>query len=331
MELNKIYNMDCLEGMKQIADESVDLIIADPPYNIGKAAWDKIDGYVEWCRMWIFECQRILKHNGIFYWFHDKPEWIAQIMEMMRRDTEFKYLSFCVWDKGENWRAFGWKNRRPDSKTAPRSWFSTCEYFLHYVKGGTGANKTGLQQIYSNKKCFEPIKDWYASELVRLGITEKEIASKYTEVTGKKPHMLRHYFKDNQFALPSKAIYESVYVPMGFARQHANLQGRYDDLRRQYETLRYTHNCDAAHRNVFNVHTLGSADPERIHITQKPQEIIQRLIRVSSNPGDVVLDPFMGSGTTAVAALAEGRKFIGFETDEGYYKAATKRIELAVQ
>lgn len=58
MKLNMIYNMDCLEGMKQLEDGSVDLIIADPPYNIGKAAWDKIDEYVGWCRAWILECQR---------------------------------------------------------------------------------------------------------------------------------------------------------------------------------------------------------------------------------------------------------------------------------
>jgi site-specific DNA-methyltransferase (adenine-specific) len=205
---------------------------------------------------------------------------------------------------------------------------------LHYVKGGTNSKKTGLQQIYSNKACFRPIKDWYLSELERLGITEKEIAAKYTQVTGKKPHMLRHYFRDNQFAIPSEAIYESVYVPLGFRRPHAELRdqhkdllGEYADLRQQYDSLRYTHHCDAEHRNVFCIKPLGSADSQRIHITQKPQELIQRLIRVSSDTGDVVLDPFMGSRTTAVAALAEGRKFIGFEMDEGYYKAAVERIK----
>lgn len=255
---------------------------------------------------------------------------------MIRRDTEFRYLSFCIWDKGENWRALSWKNRRPESKTAPRSWFNTCEYFLHYVKGGTNSRKTGLQQIYSNKACFRSIKDWYASELERLGITEKEIAGKYTEVTGKRPHMLRHYFQDSQFAIPSEAIYESVYVPLGFRRPHAELRDQhkdllseYKDLRRRYESLRYTHHCDAGHRNVFQVKAIGSSEPVRIHITQKPQELIQRLIRVSSNPGELVLDPFMGSGTTAVAALAEERQFIGFERDEGYFWAAMKRIEMA--
>jgi hypothetical protein len=74
MELNKIYHMDCLEGIRQLEDESVDLIITDPPYNIGKAEWDKIDGYVDWCKQCILECQRVLKHNGVFYWFHDKPD-----------------------------------------------------------------------------------------------------------------------------------------------------------------------------------------------------------------------------------------------------------------
>ena len=46
LEINKIYNEDCLEGMKRIPDKSIDLIVTDPPYNIGKAKWDKIDNYL---------------------------------------------------------------------------------------------------------------------------------------------------------------------------------------------------------------------------------------------------------------------------------------------
>lgn len=66
-----------------------------------------------------------------------------------------------------------------------------------------------------------------------------------------------------------------------------------------------------------------------VHPTQKPADLCEYLIRTYSNAGDVILDPFAGSGTTAVAAINSDRSFIGWERDEGYYNAAVKRIETA--
>lgn len=72
MELNKVYNMDCIIGMKKISSESADIIICDPPYNIGKdfgneSDRQEINKYLEWCDDWIKECIRILKPNGTLY------------------------------------------------------------------------------------------------------------------------------------------------------------------------------------------------------------------------------------------------------------------------
>jgi site-specific DNA-methyltransferase (adenine-specific) len=66
-----------------------------------------------------------------------------------------------------------------------------------------------------------------------------------------------------------------------------------------------------------------------LHPTQKPLALIEYLVRTYSNPGDLVLDTFMGSGTTAVACIKTGRNFIGFELDEGYHESAQLRIEEA--
>lgn len=63
------------------------------------------------------------------------------------------------------------------------------------------------------------------------------------------------------------------------------------------------------------------------HPAQFPMALIERVIKGSSNEGDVVLDPFLGSGTAALVALANKRKFIGFEIDKGYCDLAVKRIE----
>lgn len=66
---------------------------------------------------------------------------------------------------------------------------------------------------------------------------------------------------------------------------------------------------------------------EQLHQNQKPLELMERIIVKHSKPNDVVLDPFMGSGTTAVACIKKGRKYIGFEIDKEYYKLCTERIE----
>lgn len=67
-------------------------------------------------------------------------------------------------------------------------------------------------------------------------------------------------------------------------------------------------------------------DGEKVHPTQKPVELISKLIEDSTEPGDVVLDTFMGSGTTAVACIKTGRNYIGFEIDEGYHAIAEQRV-----
>ena len=71
MELNKIYNQDCIKFMKTLPDKCVDLIIADPPYfkicGDFDFIWKTVDEYIEWCKIWTMECNRILKDNGSFY------------------------------------------------------------------------------------------------------------------------------------------------------------------------------------------------------------------------------------------------------------------------
>ena len=341
---------DCLQILRQIPDQSVDLVIADPPYNIGVQTtvnnkkitnrWDKIDGYVDWFVQWINECTRVLKSNGVLYFWHNDMAQIAQLMEAIRTRTSLAFVSFCIWDKGDGYRAKSWKNRKPDGDSALRSWFNICEYCLHFFNAPADAEKawrkTGLDRINSNPNCYRPIKDWYQSELVRLGISEKEIARKYTEVTGKKPYMLRHYFQDSQFAIPTKAVWESVYVPLGFGKEYESLRAEYESLRAEYESLRAeyeslrnVHNVDAMHCNIWHVPPIPSQN--RYHTCQKPVELLSRLIRVSSREGATVLDPFMGSGSTGVACVQEGRNFIGIELDEKYVQIARERIEAEEQ
>ena len=333
MELNKIYHMDAFEGLKLIPDESVNLAIIDPPYNIGVVtkrngkeivnSWDKIENYQEWIEQLLKEVYRVLTDNGVMYLWHNDMQQIADILHNSSVNGMFTFRSFCIWDKGKSYRAQSWANRRENGATALRSWFNICEYCLHFFKDSNAGSKwsrTGLECIKSNPECYRPLKDWYNSELMRLGITEKDVAEYYTLVTGKKPHMLRHYFKDSQFEIPTKKVWESVYIPIGFG-------WCYEELRQGYEELRHPHHVDAMHCNIWHIKALATQN--RLHTCQKPLEIIERLISVSSNDGAVILDPFMGSGTTAVAAINTGRKFIGFEKEQDYFDIARERIEQA--
>ena len=95
----KLYLGDCLEILPAFANNSVGAVITDPPYNIGKAAWDKIPNYIEWCGLWILECQRILKDNGAFYFCHNDIEQIAELIVWIKANTDFIFKQFIVWNK----------------------------------------------------------------------------------------------------------------------------------------------------------------------------------------------------------------------------------------
>ena len=85
---------------------------------------------------------------------------------------------------------------------------------------------------------------------------------------------------------------------------------------------------NADNRKVPNI--ISMMPPrEREHPNEKPIEIIQQLVDTHSNPGDAILDPFMGSGTTGVACIRSGRSFIGIELDETHFNTAVRRIEAA--
>jgi site-specific DNA-methyltransferase (adenine-specific) len=81
-------------------------------------------------------------------------------------------------------------------------------------------------------------------------------------------------------------------------------------------------------RELVNVHTYWIGQKKTKHPTEKPLEFTKRLVQVSSNAGDLVLDPFMGSGTTAAACVETGRDYIGFERDQGYVRMARQRLKV---
>lgn len=322
----QLYNGDALEIVKTLPDASVDLVLTDPPYNIGKGAWDKIDNYVEWCGEWIKESARVLKGNGTLIFWHNDPIQAAELLHYIGKHTALEYNSYGLWHK-PTFRARSWK--RVKKTNTLRSWFNVTEFFFVFTNGDPeNPNRTGLYRINSNPNCYKSLKEWYKRELERLGITEDDVKRKYTEATGKKPFMLRHYFKDSQFEIPTREIWESVYKPLGFLRDYEDIKAEYDNLRREYEDLRPPFNIQTGQNycNYFTAkkenYSTGSPHP-----CSKPLNILERLIETHTNPGAVVLDLFMGGGSTGVAAAETSRDFIGIELDEEYFRRAEKRIQ----
>lgn len=95
----KLYQGDCLEILEKVPDKSVQLICIDPPYNIGKDDWDKIDNYIDWLLSIIKILERKLQDNGSFLMFHNNMETISQLMVDIKKQTKFIFKQMIVWNK----------------------------------------------------------------------------------------------------------------------------------------------------------------------------------------------------------------------------------------
>lgn len=82
--------------------------------------------------------------------------------------------------------------------------------------------------------------------------------------------------------------------------------------------------------NIPSAEEFGREDDDEKHVCPLQLEVIRRLVRLYSNPGDVVLDPFMGIGSTAWVAIEQGRDAVGFELKESYHQLAVRNCELAL-
>lgn len=313
MDINLLHG-DCLELMKDIPDKSVDLILTDPPYNIGKAKWDKIPNYIEWCGKWFIECQRVLKDNGSFYWWQNDMVQIAQLMEWLRNNSGFVFNSFIVWDKGD-FRALSWKNPREGSNL--RSWFNVCEYCLSY----TLQDAYGFNHYLMQEEKLLPVQKYLLKERRKTGLSNSEIK----ELLGQNTV---HYFslKASHWRMPSQENYKILQSTGFFGRDYQSLFSEYIEIKETGRKGRYTHNLDTNHNNVWRSQERNNG---KQHPTQKPNDLMERIIKTSSNQGDTVLDLFMGSGSTGVACKNLNRNFIGIELDDKYFEIARRRINEA--
>lgn len=240
---NKIYNEDCLEGMKKIPSGAVDFILTDLPYGITDCHWDKKFPFEP---MWK-EFYRVTKKNAAIALFAN-GKFLIELAASNLKDYRYK----IVVEK-------------------------------HCASGFLNAKKMPL-------KCHEDILIFY-----------EKLPTFNPQFTQGKPYDV-------------------------FNRSNSENYGK---KRSDFRTI-----CEDGKRfprDVLKFNFPLTQSIQNFHPTQKPVELLEYLIKTYTNEGELVLDATIGSGSTAVAAINTGRKFIGFETDEKYFEIAQKRIAEAFQ
>jgi site-specific DNA-methyltransferase (adenine-specific) len=323
MEINRIYQTDCLEGLKQLEDNSIDLVIADPPYNINKDDWDSFNNleYINWMNKWIIEVSRVLKDNGSFYFFHNQLNTIIDLIYWLRYETDFIVKQMITWVKiDKNFKNRGFVHQRLSIEMM-RNYY---DGFTEYVIYCTFQDETGLETIMENNiKPLHPFAKYLKDEFKKSGVTRKEIAELFPSKTGGLTGCVSNWLNGDNVI--TKEQYHKIKDYLG----GDYLRREYEDLRREYEDLRYTFNVTNTQMDLranSNVWFYPPA-PKKGHITPKPEELIKNIILHSSNPNDIILDPFMGSGTTAKVAKELNRNYIGFELEEKYVDIANERLK----
>jgi site-specific DNA-methyltransferase (adenine-specific) len=108
-------------------------------------------------------------------------------------------------------------------------------------------------------------------------------------------------------------------------RDYEDLRRDYEDLRSEYESLRrpFAVSRDEQWEDVWEFPTVGAYEGK--HPCEKPAALLEHIVRCSTRPGAIILDPFAGSGSTGVAALALGRQFVGIDSDPHWHRVASER------
>lgn len=249
-----LYHGDCVDFLSTVPDNSIQLIVTSPPYNLGKAYEQRqsIDAYYAWQAQVIKECHRILKPTGSLCWqvgnYVDNGEVIPLdlLLYPIFRDLKMKMRNRIVWHFGHGLHA----SKRFSGRHETIMWWTKSDAYYFDL------DPVRVPQKYPHKKHFKGIKKG------ELSCNPK----------GKNP----------------SDIWE---IP-----------------------------------NVKNNHVEKTSHP-----CQFPVELVERLVLSMTQENDLVLDPFVGVGSTLVAALKHNRKGIGAETEAQYVAIAEERIQATLQ
>jgi len=310
--------------MRQLPDGCINLFFADPPYNKGKADWDK--GH-DW-RTWIPESIRVLAPNGALWVIHRDAKELGKISDFIEEQSGPPFVNWITWDLFNGATSDAGYLLGYTVVEALRSFQQMAEYLIYHTDDGQWQSQCDKTRGF----IFEPLRAYLAKEWSRAGLKFAEA----NDACGTASMAARHYFSRSQWCLPTQEHYQNLrrYANQGnrheylrreyeyLRREYEDLRREYEDLRREYEDLRPTFNNPGGISSVWQ----GPIARRNGHPTPKPGWLLERIIKTTSNPGDMVTDFFMGSGTTAVAAQKLGRHFFGCDTKAEYIEMARKEL-----
>ncbi len=297
-----LKNCDCLELLATLADNSIDLIATDPPYyKIKSDAWDNQwkskQEFMSWLESVIIEYERVLKPTGSFYMFCSP--YLASEIEMLI-DKHLRVVNHIVWRKNSG----PWNKAAKDRLI---KFFPQTERIIF------------AESREHPPFAFEAIRRYLDDAVKSAGLTRKRI----DDITG--AFMSRHWFARSQFSIPSEKHYKTLQsIAPKLTWPYSVLYNKYHELNKKKARRYFRVTKEVPFTDVWDFNKVEWY--ENKHPCEKPLDLMKHIISTSSYENQVVLDTFLGGGSTAVAALDLGRKFIGCEADKTIYQNTVKRV-----
>jgi len=313
--------MDCFDFLKGVDNNSVDLIIIDPPYNILALDWDKQE--INWEEL-SKELFRVLKDFGSVYIFGQTPFIFKVYNDMVKAKFDFRQdlvwvknrgfslatsiytkfhenILYFIKDDREKWIRFGKyvKEQRKKLELSLRKIGELCNQ-QYYYRGGYQFFETGRKQNVSRAE-YEKLK-----EVLELDDRfDKELFNS-------------HSFNFEDIQLEGE--------PYKITKEAQKLYGIKSNLGRYTQVNEGKRNP----KTILKYSIIQGGNEYTGHPTQKPIKLIRYLIKASSVEKDVVLDCFVGSGTTAVASKQLNRNYLCCDNDKEYFKITKRRLQQEV-
>lgn len=304
------------------------LIVADPPYGMGKEAAgvendnlyaEKLAAFqLAWWSTW----RPYLANNASAYiWGNPEELWRFWYLGGLAESERLTLRNEIVWSKGS---ACGMNSDL--MRIFPPS-TERCLFFMLGAQGFGNVNKADFWQG------FEELRAELDAEVKRAGWSPADVK----RITG--VGMYGHWFSQSQWTMIPEKHYKALQAAGAgefFAKPYAELRARYDAkmnatqeerLAPKHEFLALRAYFDNAHDVMTDVWEFGRVPGEERygHATPKPVDMMARCLKSSSRPGDVVLEPFAGSGSTLIAAEATGRACYTMEIAPAYVDVTIRR------
>jgi len=316
----------CSDTVAKLMDgELADIAHNDPPYGMKKEKdgvlndnlnySDLLDFNKEWIPLQFLH----LKDNGSWYcWGIDEPlmDIYSEILKPYIKTQKATFRNLITWDKGHG---------QGQNSENTRSYAIADEKCLFVMCGVQGFNNNADNYFEG----WEPIRLYLLEQRKLSGLSAKEI----TNLTNSA--FERHSFQKSQWAMPTKESYNKIqnYCKNknndAFKKEYDELKKEYDELKKEYYSTRaYFNNIHDNFNNVWHFERTSNNEREGTgeHATPKPLKLCERAIKSSCPDNGLVLDFFLGSGSTMVASHQLKRKCYGIELDPKYCDVIVKRM-----